>query len=117
MQIEPILELFENTTPIPNEFRVVVKIPNEENYEIDFVGAISEDSETKTFHVDVNIADYNDGDKELSIELGDLDASTINKYVRVHLIYEGETNSGEGIASTEAAQQESRPVTKDQLPD
>ena len=117
MQIEPILNLFKNINPIPHQFRIVVKIHEDDNYEINSIGEITEDSETNTIHVYVNVKDFNDGGKEESIELGDLNITAGHKNVHVHLVDTTESNAGEGITSTESAQQESRPVTKDQLPD
>lgn len=117
MEIEPILKLFENTYPIPHLFRVLVEIPSEDNYEILSYGDITEDTSTNTFHIDVTIQPYNDGNKQVNIELGDLDAVTVHKDVHVHLQDSSASEAGEGVTNTESAQQESRPVSKDQLPD
>ena len=117
MEIIPNLFLFVDENENPDYYWMDVEIPSNENYEIVSHGEIIEDVSTDTFHVDVTIQPLADGEKKIEVLLEDLNAGSTPKTIQVNLVSTTESGSGTGTVSTESAEQDSRPITGDQLPD
>lgn len=115
MVIEPNVTLFVDDNENPDYYWAQVEISS--GYEIVSYGDIEEDSIENTFHVDVEISPFVSGQQTIEILFGDLDAESTEKFIHIHLVDSTEVASGEGVKSTEEAQQETRPIDLNNLPD
>lgn len=109
MEFEPIVEFKYDDSETPVFYWAKVTIPANQNYEIVSFEDKVPDSEANTYRVDVNIQPLDSGSKTINAMVGDLEASSVEKFVRFNLVDNSETASGDKTVSTESAESESRP--------
>lgn len=110
MNFEPEVDFKKDITETPDFYWAEVRIPDNENFEILSYEEKVEDEEPNTYRVDINIQPLENGSKTINAMVGDLDAASVEKFVRFNLVDSSESATGDKTVSTESAEQESRPI-------
>ncbi len=117
MEIIPEVDFYYDDNESPIFYWANVRIPDSENFEIVSHEERVEGNEPNLYHVDINIRPFSGGSKTIQAVVGDLEAISIEKFVRFNLVDSSDTATGDETVSTETADQESRPTILGQLPD